>query len=154
MRLPPSIIDKRNFKIELFEHLEGRDRRTTTHVLDLHFHVHQFLVRLHHLVHQALVLDGQAHGSLRVIPTRIGRVLLNAALEAPSASCRPAIRRLSRLHRRASARCTRPRSPGVPVLNPEEHLAVWILGPLSPDPTRSEERRVGKECRSRWSPYH
>src|SRR5688572_32565226 len=27
--------------------------------------------------------------------------------------------------------------------------------PLSPDPGgRSEERRVGKECRSRWSPYH
>src|SRR2546430_2817521 len=22
------------------------------------------------------------------------------------------------------------------------------------DGTRSEERRVGKECRSRWSPYH
>ena len=22
------------------------------------------------------------------------------------------------------------------------------------DPNRSEERRVGKECRSRWSPYH
>ena len=22
------------------------------------------------------------------------------------------------------------------------------------DPARSEERRVGKECRSRWSPYH
>src|SRR2546426_1299261 len=22
------------------------------------------------------------------------------------------------------------------------------------DPLRSEERRVGKECRSRWSPYH
>ena len=21
-------------------------------------------------------------------------------------------------------------------------------------PNRSEERRVGKECRSRWSPYH
>ena len=21
-------------------------------------------------------------------------------------------------------------------------------------PGRSEERRVGKECRSRWSPYH
>src|SRR5688572_22693539 len=27
--------------------------------------------------------------------------------------------------------------------------AVIIL-----DPVRSEERRVGKECRSRWSPYH
>ena len=25
--------------------------------------------------------------------------------------------------------------------------------PVSPD-DRSEERRVGKECRSRWSPYH
>ena len=23
-----------------------------------------------------------------------------------------------------------------------------------PQPPRSEERRVGKECRSRWSPYH
>ena len=23
-----------------------------------------------------------------------------------------------------------------------------------PPPSRSEERRVGKECRSRWSPYH
>src|ERR1017187_385589 len=23
-----------------------------------------------------------------------------------------------------------------------------------PSPDRSEERRVGKECRSRWSPYH
>src|SRR3712207_9100611 len=27
-----------------------------------------------------------------------------------------------------------------------------IRGESSPD--RSEERRVGKECRSRWSPYH
>src|ERR1035437_7634952 len=26
--------------------------------------------------------------------------------------------------------------------------------PLDDQPTRSEERRVGKECRSRWSPYH
>src|SRR2546422_5623160 len=24
----------------------------------------------------------------------------------------------------------------------------------APTPARSEERRVGKECRSRWSPYH
>src|SRR2546429_1866818 len=24
----------------------------------------------------------------------------------------------------------------------------------APIPVRSEERRVGKECRSRWSPYH
>ena len=32
-----------------------------------------------------------------------------------------------------------------------EAVFAFILGP---DPTRSEERRVGKECRSRWSPYH
>ena len=25
---------------------------------------------------------------------------------------------------------------------------------LSKEQVRSEERRVGKECRSRWSPYH
>src|SRR3989454_12778324 len=25
---------------------------------------------------------------------------------------------------------------------------------IEPLPDRSEERRVGKECRSRWSPYH
>ena|SRR5260221_14142898 len=28
------------------------------------------------------------------------------------------------------------------------------LRPSSDLATRSEERRVGKECRSRWSPYH
>src|SRR3989441_10239419 len=28
---------------------------------------------------------------------------------------------------------------------------VWHVGMLR---VRSEERRVGKECRSRWSPYH
>ena len=34
-------------------------------------------------------------------------------------------------------------------------FALGLLG-LVPrgDLTRSEERRVGKECRSRWSPYH
>ena len=29
-----------------------------------------------------------------------------------------------------------------------------IMGMDIPETTRSEERRVGKECRSRWSPYH
>ena len=28
------------------------------------------------------------------------------------------------------------------------------LSPPGSSPNRSEERRVGKECRSRWSPYH
>ena len=31
--------------------------------------------------------------------------------------------------------------------------ADWVLDQSFPQ-TRSEERRVGKECRSRWSPYH
>src|SRR6185369_3264857 len=39
--------------------------------------------------------------------------------------------------------------------------AIWLTSPLASDRNRlprpngsSEERRVGKECRSRWSPYH
>src|SRR2546430_10334032 len=36
-----------------------------------------------------------------------------------------------------------------------ELVARFNLPPAPrPDGTRSEERRVGKECRSRWSPYH
>ena len=31
-------------------------------------------------------------------------------------------------------------------------MCVWIVP--GGDSLRSEERRVGKECRSRWSPYH
>ena len=34
-----------------------------------------------------------------------------------------------------------------------EHMCVVKKGP-NHGPARSEERRVGKECRSRWSPYH
>src|SRR5256884_6539759 len=37
-------------------------------------------------------------------------------------------------------------------------LALALLGAIGADTIarciRSEERRVGKECRSRWSPYH
>ena len=35
-------------------------------------------------------------------------------------------------------------------ISPEERLRLRILA----ETKRSEERRVGKECRSRWSPYH
>ena len=33
---------------------------------------------------------------------------------------------------------------------------TWVYGydPETKFDSRSEERRVGKECRSRWSPYH
>src|SRR2546421_3977160 len=44
------------------------------------------------------------------------------------------------------------------VLDERRHLRAQIVGEpaVSRDrkPQRSEERRVGKECRSRWSPYH
>src|SRR2546425_7898114 len=53
-----------------------------------------------------------------------------------------------------------PPAPGKFGLSPAERLAMVTghLGGatervLTPD-HRSEERRVGKECRSRWSPYH
>ena len=32
--------------------------------------------------------------------------------------------------------------------------AEVAVGGVEGDLRRSEERRVGKECRSRWSPYH
>jgi len=45
---------------------------------------------------------------------------------------------------------------GDAVLEKSSRKSLRVLGtvgePISPD--RSEERRVGKECRSRWSPYH
>ena len=52
-----------------------------------------------------------------------------------------------------------------PALAAPEDQMTWAvhisLAPTWFDPaetpgigTRSEERRVGKECRSRWSPYH
>ena len=34
----------------------------------------------------------------------------------------------------------------LPTVGQARDLADWVA--------RSEERRVGKECRSRWSPYH
>ena len=36
----------------------------------------------------------------------------------------------------------------------EELAREFWPGPLTLVLPRSEERRVGKECRSRWSPYH
>ena len=35
-----------------------------------------------------------------------------------------------------------------------EEVVEGLFAITEKDITRSEERRVGKECRSRWSPYH
>ena len=40
----------------------------------------------------------------------------------------------------------------LPRLNQEE--TENMNRPITSNEIRSEERRVGKECRSRWSPYH
>ena len=54
-------------------------------------------------------------------------------------------------------------SIGVPASGRRQFLQVLGAGALAlgrlpaadkPGKPRSEERRVGKECRSRWSPYH
>src|SRR2546425_12863519 len=37
-------------------------------------------------------------------------------------------------------------------LEGKKRIAEWYLS--NKQMQRSEERRVGKECRSRWSPYH
>src|SRR2546430_10442896 len=43
---------------------------------------------------------------------------------------------------------------GVDVAKPCYRVAVDAVNAFLTTPNRSEERRVGKECRSRWSPYH
>src|SRR5690625_4056443 len=42
--------------------------------------------------------------------------------------------------------------PPVPAL--EDHWSLLEAAEAAPVTLRSEERRVGKECRSRWSTYH
>src|SRR2546422_9325825 len=46
--------------------------------------------------------------------------------------------------RSAASRAKAPQAPRLNPPSPEEQPGI----------VRSEERRVGKECRSRWSPYH
>ena len=47
------------------------------------------------------------------------------------------------------------RTPEFLAVNPNGHIPVLVdQRPEGSVTVRSEERRVGKECRSRWSPYH
>src|SRR3712207_2632041 len=49
-------------------------------------------------------------------------------------------------------------TPWAQIRDPEERLRTALTELYGyyarTEPMRSEERRVGKECRSRWSPYH
>ena len=95
---------------------------------------------------------------------------------------REPIRPAAQARQDARAQADAPKGPGafgkdgfdfwdlVDMVNPLQHIPVVgdiyravtgdemgsmprIVGGMDPIP-RSEERRVGKECRSRWSPYH
>src|SRR2546427_10999366 len=48
------------------------------------------------------------------------------------------------------------KKPKAAAAGPQAPVAAEVQSPARPLPLpqRSEERRVGKECRSRWSPYH
>src|SRR6266446_4704542 len=52
------------------------------------------------------------------------------------------------LDRRRGDRRARPHVEG------QVRWCEWSRVPIADVPATSEERRVGKECRSRWSPYH
>src|SRR2546426_7750147 len=51
-------------------------------------------------------------------------------------------------------RATRPHPCSFRRRRSEHHAREAAPGGLADSAARSEERRVGKECRSRWSPYH
>src|SRR5260370_13007555 len=107
---------------------------------------------------------GSPIGSTTLVPkgrTRevIGQTIANSvtrqksAGETTRAGRRPLCSRPTR-----GSKSTQTRSPasgayGIALL---DDLATFIRPPIQdlPHRLRSEERRVGKECRSRWSPYH
>ena len=42
----------------------------------------------------------------------------------------------------------------VEAVESEGSRGLYVQADVTKEQDRSEERRVGKECRSRWSPYH
>ena len=62
------------------------------------------------------------------------------------------------VHKYLSAHLGGEQQMGAQIINNDIDLMIFLRDPVSPhayeSEVRSEERRVGKECRSRWSPYH
>src|SRR5256885_16233763 len=85
------------------------------------------------------------HDALPIWPAPAGR------------SPRPTRRSTRRWRRGRPAMAVLDAVRGGPPLSHRAQVAVAAVARRLPDTPvrpRSEERRVGKECRSRWSPYH
>src|SRR5256884_6990138 len=92
-----------------------------------------------------------AEGVKNFLRLNLQPVVIQRALQgAPHAGFRQS---LQRVHDQETAIGAKQRT------TPQVHeiaapAAARIIGALNGAKKRSEERRVGKECRSRWSPYH
>src|SRR2546427_13036027 len=76
---------------------------------------------------------------------------------APAAAQRPVWRAVLALAARTALLAVLPffvLIRGSVLLYSRDHWTTWAALAGGAALTRSEERRVGKECRSRWSPYH
>src|SRR2546422_9953384 len=93
---------------------------------------------------------GAAHGCW---PRVTNRLDARRAGEAPREDGRPTLAALSRASRAPREAIVSRGRPGAHAL-PESRIACCVRGVEVGFLSRSEERRVGKECRSRWSPYH
>src|ERR1041385_6633003 len=97
------------------------------------------------------LLSGQFWGELRVFLAVAKTKSFNRAAEILNTSQPRVSRQVKRLQDivRSQLFISTPR--GVKLTQKGEALAKALV---RLDHTRLEERRVGKECRSRWSPYH
>ena len=85
------------------------------------------------IVHKNMTVEQQALEVIKVKKSESG-IIVNPITVAPGDTVGQALSLMREY-----------RISGLPVIE-DDHLVGILL--------RSEERRVGKECRSRWSPYH
>src|SRR2546425_192442 len=104
----------------------------------------------------ALVADGERFGIVAAAPANFAhhinvrkKIHFDAAEAVPLAGFAAAAFHVEAETARAVTALPRFRKHGEEVANGRENAGVG--GRIG---ARSEERRVGKECRSRWSPYH
>ena len=97
-------------------------------------------------VRAVILYQPEAGGGLRRMEVALP---FTAQLEAPGLTDRGTVQACVRL-RGAEARALNPRKV---LLRADLAVDLTVFQPKE-QVCRSEERRVGKECRSRWSPYH